>query len=98
MAGLFCYRKSVLKVYMRNPSVNAALLDNETILMSTEGNRYFSLNSLGSYIWELLEKPRSLSDLVSAIQADYDVTEDQACQDATEFLDVLHARKLISTQ
>jgi hypothetical protein len=98
MAGLFIFRKFFLKVYVRNSSVNAAPLDNETVLMSTEGNRYFSLNSLGSDIWELLEHPRSIPDLVSAIQADYDVEEDQARQDVIEFLEVLQARKLVSTQ
>ena len=66
--------------------------------MSTEGNRYFSLNTLGTAIWELLEQPRNISEIVEAIQSSYDVDGEQARQDVTEFLEVLESRKLISAQ
>lgn len=87
-----------MKVYIRHPTVNAAPLNGETVLMSTEGNRYFSLNSLGSDIWALLDQPRTLADLVDAIRADHDVEEDQARQDVMEFLEALQARNLVSAQ
>ncbi len=66
--------------------------------MSTEGNRYFSLNPLGTDIWKLLEQPQSKQDIVDAIRAHYDVDEEQAHRDVSEFLEVLESKKLISAQ
>lgn len=66
--------------------------------MSTEGNRYFSLNTLGTDIWELLEQPISKQEIIDVIRGNYDVDEEQARQDVTEFLEALESRKLISIQ
>ena len=66
--------------------------------MSTEGNRYFSLSTLGTDIWELLEQPISKQEIIDVIRGNYDVDEEQARQDITEFLEALESRKLISIQ
>ena len=66
--------------------------------MSTEGNRYFSLNALGTDIWKLLDQPRAMPEIIDAIREKYDVDEQQALRDVSEFLETLESRKLISTQ
>jgi len=99
MAGSIGSRARLfLKTYLRNPDISAATLDEETVLMSTEGNRYFSLNTLGTDIWELLEQPISKQEIIDVIRGNYDVDEEQARQDVTEFLEALESRKLISIQ
>ena len=99
MVGQFVIETCIfLKTYLRNSNVSAAALDQETVLMSTEGNRYFSLNALGTDIWRLLEQPRTTREIVAAIRSNYDVDEEQASQDVNEFLEALESRKLISTQ
>ena len=87
-----------MKAYLQSSDISAATLDEETVLMSTEGNRYFSLNALGTDIWELLAQPRTAPEIVETIQANYDVDEEQARRDVNEFLEVLESRKLISVQ
>lgn len=76
----------------------AASLDNETILMSTERNRYFSLNSLGRHIWESLAEPQTMADLVDGIQDKFEVDEATARRDLQEFLEVLESRNLVAPQ
>ncbi len=63
--------------------------------MSVENNRYFSLNRLGSAIWDCLEQPRSLDEIVQSICESYTVEEPLARGDITEFLDTLQSRKLV---
>lgn len=65
--------------------------------MSTEGNRYFSLNSLGTQIWAFLEQPRTMQEIVGAVESNYEIDEIQARQDVGEFLEVLESRNLIIT-
>lgn len=76
----------------------AASLDDEVILMSTQGNRYFSLNSVGRYVWELLDEPQTMSNLVDGIRNRFKVDRTTARQDVEEFLEVLKARNLVSVQ
>lgn len=76
----------------------AASLDDETILMSTEGNRYFSLNSVGRYIWESLAEPQTMANLVDVIQDNFEVDTVTARQDVEEFLEVLESRNLVAVQ
>lgn len=63
--------------------------------MSVVSNRYFSLNTLGSAIWDCLEQPRSLDEIVQSICENYTVEESVARADVTGFLDTLQSRKLI---
>lgn len=46
----------------------------------------YSFNGTGSLIWELLQSPMGLSDLVGAIELEYEVAPDQAEKDVTQFL------------
>jgi hypothetical protein len=46
----------------------------------------YSFNEVGSLIWQLLEVPRDVADLVSAVQHEYDIDGLRAEQDVTKFL------------
>jgi hypothetical protein len=56
----------------------------------------FTLNPVGSRIWELLENPVSPSRLVETIEREFDVSEADAAQDVGEFLDSLRAAGLVA--
>ena len=56
----------------------------------------FTLNAVGSRIWELLECPVAPSQLVATIEREFDVSPADAARDVAEFLDSLRAAGLIA--
>ena len=56
----------------------------------------FTLNAVGSRIWELLECPVAPSQLVATIACEFDVSATDADRDVAEFLDSLRAVGLIA--
>jgi hypothetical protein len=56
----------------------------------------FTLNDVGSRIWELLEFPVAPSRLVATIAGEFDVSPADATRDVDEFLDSLRAAGLIA--
>jgi len=56
----------------------------------------FTLNAVGSRIWELLECPVAPSRLVATIEREFDVSPADAARDVAEFLDSLREAGLIA--
>lgn len=73
----------------------AADMDGEKVMLNIEKGKYFSLNGIGGRIWELLEKPLAVREVVAALLKEYDV-EEKTCQHHVQaFLSNLYAQGLI---
>jgi hypothetical protein len=81
----------------RREGVAAQVADGEAVLLDIESGEYFSLNPVGSRIWELCDGTRSTTEIVSVICGEFDVAEDVATADAHEILDELQNEKLVQT-
>ena len=46
---------------------------NGLALLNLKSNIYYSLNSVGAYIWELIQEPRPVADIRAAVLTRYDV-------------------------
>ena len=53
----------------RNPEVCAAELDGEICLFEPVRAEYLNLNATGSVIWNLLEQPPEVEQLLTALQS-----------------------------
>lgn len=49
-------------------------------------NSIISLNEMGQIIWNMLEKETTSEEILSAILAEYDVTEEKAREDIDKFI------------
>lgn len=72
----------------------------ETILIPVGKTVYdshglFAVNELGAFLWDLLPEARDEEALVKAVLAEYEVTEEVARRDITEFLDKLQNMNII---
>jgi coenzyme PQQ synthesis protein D (PqqD) len=71
--------------------VAAKVIDGEAIIINLANGIYYSLDSVGGRIWELLDGGGNLGDVVDAIARSYDVGRDKAQADverlASELLD-----------
>ncbi len=72
----------------------------ETIIVPIKGrvgdlDSIYTLNELGTFIWQQLEAGASMRQLVDSVAREYDVEASEAERDVSEFLDSLEAAGLI---
>jgi len=72
-----------------------ARLDDELVMMSVERGSYYGLDPVGSKIWELLEEPLTVSELVSKLVDIYDVDQSVCERETIEFLESMQDEKLV---
>lgn len=60
-----------------------------------EGNGLFVLNEQGSFLWDRLEEAQTEEDLLQAVLAEYEVTEEVARADIRTFLEKLRDMKIL---
>ena len=57
--------------YQISPEVLFSKIDDEVIIMSIEADSYFGLDPVGSRVWELLEQPATMDELVRQLVQDF---------------------------
>jgi hypothetical protein len=72
---------------------------NETVIVPMSANvadldSVFTLNAVGSFIWELLDGQRSAQSIAEMVVAEYDVPIEEAVRDVDELLSTLEAKGL----
>ncbi len=78
-------------VYVRSQAVVSRRISGETLIVPVRGKvgdlaSIYSFNETGSLIWQSMESPKSLADLISAVQQEYAVSYEQAERDVKQFL------------
>jgi hypothetical protein len=78
------------KYIARSAAIAARLLGDEMMVMSTADSTFFTLNEVGSVIWQAADGRTPLSEIVSEkICQDFDVDQEQALRGAERFVDEL---------
>ena len=93
-------QRHVFKDQGGKPRVATRQIGDETIIVPIssgvgELDAIYTLNDLGSRIWQLIDGPTSVMQIVEIIHREYDVPEGVATSDVVEFLEQLESRKLI---
>lgn len=70
-------------------------LDDEIVMMSIKNAEYYGLDNIGSRIWEIIEKPTSLKQLLELLLNEFDVNEEKCKSDVIEFLVALEKKNII---
>lgn len=65
-------------------------------MMNIESGTYYVLDEVGSYIWSCLSTPTSVTELLRALQEDYEVGPDRCEREVVPFLERISAKQLIS--
>ena len=79
---------------VRNPDLVHTELEQHTMMMSVEAGRYFSLNSSGSRIWQLIEQPAVVADIVSTLEREFDVEPERCHAETMRLIEGLLENKL----
>jgi hypothetical protein len=84
-------------IVVRSPNVNSTVLDKEAVLLNLENGVYYTLNPVGTVIWELVTGERTLTEVLSALCERYDdVSEDAARRDLVTLVARLRREGLIA--
>lgn len=67
----------------------------ELVMMDIQNGNYVGLNETGRAIWELIETPVKVSDLVAQLAAKYSVTTEECMKDTLEYLDKMNDQQLL---
>jgi hypothetical protein len=73
----------------------SAPLDESLVMMDVDAGKYYLLDDVASVLWERLERPTQVADLVSELCSRYDVTSERCEADIVPFLTQLHEKGLV---
>jgi hypothetical protein len=79
----------------RSPSVLAAEVQGEIVMMSIEKGQYFGLDDIGSDIWKRIEPPCSFAALIDGLAAAYDADPTTITNDVRLLLDQMAAQDVV---
>lgn len=70
-------------------------IDSETIILNINSGVYYSLNSVGQTIWNLLQQPKTFAEVCDTLLAKYDVEYERCENDLLFLLKKLQSEGLI---
>ncbi len=70
-------------------------VDGEKVMMSVNRGKYFGLDAVGSYIWELLGRPVAIKQVIAVLLDAYEVDEDTCRRDLLIFLNNMYDKGVI---
>lgn len=73
-------------------------LGDEMVLLDLAGEGYFSLNEVGTRVWQLLAQGQSAGQIQAVLEADYDVAPEQLEKDIGELIAQLLEQGLLVEQ
>lgn len=76
----------------RHNDMLSAEIGGEAIMMSIEKGAYFGLNPIATRIWDLIDQPKSIAELIEVISTEYEVSDEQCSADVQEFVADMLAR------
>ena len=72
-------------------------IDEDKVMMDLEKGQYFALNSVGSRIWEEIQSPVKISEVVNTLLSEYDVDRETCEKSVMEFIEGLDNAGLLSS-
>lgn len=84
-------------VQIASEVVSCDLVDEAAILNMKDGV-YYGLNPVGARIWNLIQKPMKVSDILDTLLDEYDVEKDVCQADLMELLEQLLDKELVKVE
>ena len=81
---------------VRNPDLVQTELNQHTMMMSVEAGRYYSLNASGSRIWQLIQEPALIADILSTLEREFEVEPARCRAETMRLVESLLASELAS--
>ncbi len=71
------------------------VVNGEAVILNLDNGYYYSLNKVGTRIWEAIDKQRSLNEILNSLNEKYPLPERQLKNDLLELVKDLEKEKMI---
>jgi Coenzyme PQQ synthesis protein D (PqqD) len=71
-------------------------LGDEIVILGLRDSVYYGLSDVGARIWDLIQTPRTLIEILNSLVAEYDVTAEDAAAGLDRLLRELETRGLVA--
>lgn len=85
-------------IVCKNLDIDDTDIDGEKVMMNLDKGQYFMMNKVGSRIWEIIEQPVKVNDVISTLLSEYEVEAETCKSTVMEFLYKLNKADLIKIQ
>jgi hypothetical protein len=82
-------------LWRRAPDLPFQTLAEETIVVDPERREVHLLNETAARVWQLLESPQSVEQLVAALEEDYDAAAEELRASVVELMSDLESKRLL---
>lgn len=72
-----------------------SLVGDEIVMMSMDSGNYIGMNSVGSTIWEQLQQPRPVKDLISYLLTTYNISAEECERKTLKYLEDMKAQEML---
>lgn len=90
-----CRCMKLSTVVERNHEIDATEIDGEKVMMDLEQGQYFMLNGVGSVIWDLIERPTMIQQVIETLVCEYEVSREDCELEVSDFLHQMHHANLV---
>jgi hypothetical protein len=82
-------------LFTRGADVITQQVSDETVLFNMETGHYYSLNELGSRVWELLDGIRTLPEITEILASEYEAPSSVILADVQDLVGSLLGKRLV---
>ncbi|MBY0481740.1 MAG: PqqD family protein [Chitinophagaceae bacterium] len=79
----------------RKEQILASEVGNDLVMMDIENGQYITLNRVARIIWQQIETPISVTELLKALMQRFNVTKEECTNDTLEYLHNMYEQNLI---
>lgn len=72
--------------WVASTEVTSSEIGDELALLDPKSGQYFTLNQTGSAVWQCLDTPRSMEDLVRTVTEKFDIDSSECENDIKELI------------
>ncbi|WBW98963.1 lasso peptide biosynthesis PqqD family chaperone [Oceanirhabdus sp. W0125-5] len=81
---------------LRNQIIDDVDLDGEKVMMNLDKGQYFMMNDVGSIIWDMIESPIKIEQIVDKIIEEFEVERIICEKEVINFLNSLRDEELVN--
>ncbi len=85
-------------VVQRDHDVIAAEADQDVVMVSIPNGLYYAVSDVAREIWEAIDRPQKISDLIDNLTTSYNVDRDLCEEETLSFLEDLRTEGLLQVQ
>ena len=85
-------------IVQRDPEIIAAEADNDLVMVSIQTGSYYGVSDVARTIWEAIEQPKKVSDLIDDLASTYDIERSKCQEETLLFLGELLTERLLQVR